>query len=128
MTTVTRLTTTRPGRDDDELHDEDDKEEEKEDWLTWLKRTTGMAEEALAKARIEDWPKQQRRNYWRWAGHVTRMRDNRWTICSDPSDRSMDEAMKGKAVIYSKMNIEERRRNSRSCRVGIFIIKEMRLC
>ena len=48
--------------------------------MTWIKRTTGLVEKELKKANIEDWVKQQRRSYWRWAGHVTCMTDNRWTV------------------------------------------------
>ena len=48
--------------------------------MTWIKRTTGLAEEELAKMKIEDWTAQRRRSYWRWAGHVTRMADRRWTV------------------------------------------------
>ena len=39
-----------------------------------------MAEEQLKKVKIEDWCKQQTRNYWRWAGHVTRQSDDRWSV------------------------------------------------
>ena len=51
-----------------------------EKWTDWIKRTTGMAEEELKKTNIEDWARQQRRCYWRWAGHVARMTDERWTV------------------------------------------------
>ena len=51
-----------------------------EDFRTWIKRVTKMAESVLAKLHIEDWVKQQRRQYWRWAGHVLRLHDGRWTV------------------------------------------------
>ena len=50
-----------------------------EDFTTWIQRTTGMAEKELAATGIEDWVTQQRRKYWRWAGHITRMTDRRWS-------------------------------------------------
>ena len=51
-----------------------------EPWEEWIKRATSMAEEQLAKVGLEDWSNQQRRNYWRWAGHVTRRSDGRWSV------------------------------------------------
>ena len=39
-----------------------------------------MAERELQKAGIEEWTKQQKRRYWKWAGHVARMTDDRWTV------------------------------------------------
>ena len=42
-------------RDDEEPANEEEQEDVKEDWVTCVKRTTGMAEgELLAKARIDD--------------------------------------------------------------------------
>ena len=54
--------------------------EEVEDFATWTRRATEMAESELSKAHLEDWVNQQRRQAWKWAGHVTRMTDNRWTV------------------------------------------------
>ena len=54
--------------------------EELEDFVSWIKRTTGVAESLLEKLHIEDWGAQQRRSYWMWAGHITRMQDQRWTL------------------------------------------------
>ena len=51
-----------------------------EDWVTWIVRTTAMAEKELQHVGAEDWVQQQKRQYWRWAGHVTRMTDARWTV------------------------------------------------
>ena len=50
-----------------------------EDFVSWIKRTTGAVEAELQSAQIEDWVVQQRRAYWRWAGHITRRTDHRWT-------------------------------------------------
>ena len=57
----------------------DGEDEQLEDFVSWMQRTTGLAVGELAKARIEDWVTQQRRRYWRWAGHITRLGDQRWT-------------------------------------------------
>ena len=51
-----------------------------EAWEDWIKRATEVGEEELRRAKIEDWCRQQRRSYWRWAGHVARMQDGRWTV------------------------------------------------
>ena len=50
-----------------------------EPWHEWLQRVTHEAEEALAAASIEGWIVQQRRRFFRWAGHVARRTDNRWS-------------------------------------------------
>jgi len=52
---------------------------ELEDWVDYIRRTTGLADEALAKTKLEDWIAGQRRRKWRWAGHVARRTDNRWS-------------------------------------------------
>ena len=52
---------------------------ELEDWADFIRRSTGIAEEALAKTKLEDWIAGQRRRKWRWAGHVARRKDNRWS-------------------------------------------------
>ena len=52
---------------------------ELEDWVDFIRRSTGIAEEALAKTKLEDWIAGQRRRKWRWAGHVARRKDNRWS-------------------------------------------------
>ena len=39
-----------------------------------------MAYQALRKVGAEEWAVQQKRRYWKWAGHITRMSDDRWTV------------------------------------------------
>ena len=64
-----------------EEHGEEEVKEplELEDWVDFIRRATGVAEEALAKVKLEDWIAGQRRRKWRWAGHVARRNDNRWS-------------------------------------------------
>ena len=59
---------------------EEEAEEEVESWVGWLMPTTGLAEDELRKAGTEDRVLQQRRNYWKWCGHITRLMDHRWTV------------------------------------------------
>ena len=54
----------------------------KETWVEWVKRVTRAAQKELLKARIGDWIEQQRLRKWRWAGHVARRSDNRWSTIS----------------------------------------------
>ena len=54
-------------------------EEDKEQWVEWIKRSTTIAESSLRKAGIEDWIMGQRRRKYRWAGHVARRDDVRWS-------------------------------------------------
>ena len=51
----------------------------KEDWQTWIVRATRDVEKHCSLANVEDWALAQRRKYWRWAGHVARISDGRWT-------------------------------------------------
>eukprot|EP00973_Karenia_brevis_P036586 5043515-Karenia_brevis.AAC.1 len=77
------------GRNSEDSSDESDantantntssSEAELEDYVTWIRRATHIAENATAKAGIEDWVVLQRRWKWRWAGHVARRPDNRWS-------------------------------------------------
>ena len=50
-----------------------------ETWIEWVKRTTREAEGAGRKANVVDWVEEQRRRKWRWAGHVARRADLRWS-------------------------------------------------
>ena len=50
-----------------------------ENWVDYIKRTTGIADECLKHARLEDWVAGQRRRKWRWAGHTARRHDGRWS-------------------------------------------------
>jgi len=68
------------GEDRNPDQSQHDSKAEIEDWVEWIKRTTGLAQKELAKLRVEEWPAQRKRAYWRWAGHITRMTDRRWTV------------------------------------------------
>ena len=50
-----------------------------ETYVEWLVRSTGVVEERREEAGVDDWIVAQRRRYWRWAGHVARCIDGRWT-------------------------------------------------
>ena len=50
-----------------------------ETYVEWLVRSTGVVEKRREEAGVEDWVAAQRRRYWRWAGHVARCNDGRWT-------------------------------------------------
>ena len=73
------------GSSSDEEESEPDQEEEEEgsneleDWVQHINRTTGVAEVCLKSARLEDWVLGQRRGKLRWAGHVARRWDGRWS-------------------------------------------------
>ena len=53
--------------------------EEKEGWIEWLTRTAGALEHQINKGTLVDWVTEQRRRKWRWAGHVARRTDGRWS-------------------------------------------------
>ena len=44
-----------------------------------LQRTARNVEWAIEKGKVSDWVAEQRRRKWRWAGHVMRRTDNRWS-------------------------------------------------
>jgi len=50
-----------------------------ESWSDWIRRATHIAEEHLARAGIDDWVVCQRRQKYKWAGHVARRNDGRWS-------------------------------------------------
>eukprot|EP00973_Karenia_brevis_P079033 10967489-Karenia_brevis.AAC.1 len=52
---------------------------EVDDWVEWVQRATHTAEEHLRRCGIEDWVTAQRRKKWRWAGHLARRADGRWS-------------------------------------------------
>ena len=54
-------------------------EEEMELWICWLQRTTHEIEEHMTKMNIEDWVSRQLRLKYRWAEHIARRTDNRWS-------------------------------------------------
>ena len=74
------------GQDDQDDEEEPEPEEEEnegspdlENWVDYFKRATGVAEDCLKNARLEDWVSGQRRRKWRWAGHTARRFDGRWS-------------------------------------------------
>ena len=50
-----------------------------ETWVEWVQRATHHAERVADECEVELWVSAQRRRKWRWAGHVARLTDNRWT-------------------------------------------------
>ena len=65
--------------EEEEEEEEKDGDEEVETWQEWIKRATNLAAEAAKKAGVVDWVEEQRRRKWRWAGHVARREDGRWS-------------------------------------------------
>ena len=61
----------------EETHEERDLEHEP--WIEWLIRTTGIVEAQLGKLGLDDWVTAVRRKKWRWAGHLARRSDGRWS-------------------------------------------------
>ena len=59
--------------------EQDAEGEESESWAEWVVRATNLAVEAARKAGVTDWVEEQRRRKWRWAGHVARRDDGRWS-------------------------------------------------
>ena len=57
----------------------DDVKQITESWVDWIRRQTAFAETQLDNANLEDWIEGQRRRKWRWAGHVARRGDSRWS-------------------------------------------------
>ena len=63
-----------------------------ENWTDWIQRTTHYAEMQLLKAGAEGWVEGQRRRKWRWAGHVARRHDGRWSnlvLCWTPEGKRL---------------------------------------
>ena len=52
---------------------------QKETYIQWLSRTAHLIERAIATGRVKDWVDEQKRRKFRWAGHVARRKDGRWT-------------------------------------------------
>ena len=50
-----------------------------EDWLPWFKRATHAAEHERVHHNVPDWVEEVSRRKFRWAGHVARRTDARWT-------------------------------------------------
>ena len=53
--------------------------EELEPWHEWVQRVTREIELDTRRLNIEDWVTAQRRKHYRWAGHIARRDDQRWT-------------------------------------------------
>ena len=53
--------------------------EELEPWHTWLQRVTHEIEHQMDKVGVVSLVEAQRNKYFRWAGHVARYTDGRWT-------------------------------------------------
>lgn len=58
---------------------DEEHKEHLEDWVTWIQRTTHMSQDIMAKLKIEDCVKAQRRRKFTWTGHVGRRTDCRWS-------------------------------------------------
>ena len=54
--------------------------EELEPWHEWAQRVTRQIESVMGKVGVTSWVETQRRKFFRWAGHVARYTDDRWTI------------------------------------------------
>ena len=61
------------------METEDLFEEGGETWVEWIRQATDLAENKLKETGIDDWVVGQRRRQYKWAGHVTRRTDNRWS-------------------------------------------------
>ena len=53
---------------------------EEETWVEWITRATHISTTAMRRANVADWVDEQRKRKWRWAGHVARRDDGRWTV------------------------------------------------
>ena len=104
------------------LEDEGELEEagpiELEDWVDFVRRSTGMAEEAMKKVKLEDWVAGQRRRKWRWAGHAARRKDHRWSnrilhcIGMDGSRRAGHPKTRWRDAIEAFVNMQTTRSGS----------------
>ena len=50
-----------------------------ENWVPWIRRATREAETQRCKHHIPGWVEEVARRKFRWAGHVARRHDGRWT-------------------------------------------------
>ena len=50
-----------------------------EDWVAWVQRSTHIAEVSRQQHRVAEWVEEITRRKFRWAGHVARRQDGRWT-------------------------------------------------
>ena len=77
----TRSDSNMDGEEEPDEHDSGE-ELEGESFVEWIQRATNIAEEHLAKLKIDDWVSGHRRRKFRWAGHVARRQDDRWAVQS----------------------------------------------
>ena len=66
-------------REEEGDEEEDEDEESGESFIDWMRRTAGVMRDVADQGRVSDWAMEQRRRKWRWAGHVARRKDGRWT-------------------------------------------------
>ena len=76
-----------------------DNGEELEDWVEWIRMATHRAEDLFQSVGGEACVTAQRRRKFRWAGHVARMTDNRWTVqilqwCPEKGERKVGRPMR----------------------------------
>ena len=64
---------------EEEQEEEEEEKAEGETWIQWMMRTARVVGAALEKAKVPDWVEEQKRRKWRWAGHVVRRTDMRWS-------------------------------------------------
>ena len=57
----------------------DDDEDESESWVEWVRRVTHEAQDKMDLFAIPCWVEDVRRRKFRWAGHIVRRTDGRWT-------------------------------------------------
>jgi hypothetical protein len=50
-----------------------------EEWVDWIIRATREAEATMERYDVPDWVEEAHRRKFRWAGHVARRHDGRWT-------------------------------------------------
>ena len=66
-------------KDDSADTSDEDGKNDLESWVEWIRRSTSIAEGMLKNIKIEDWIAGRRRRKFRWAGHVARRSDERWS-------------------------------------------------
>eukprot|EP00973_Karenia_brevis_P019315 2647724-Karenia_brevis.AAC.1 len=63
----------------EEQSNDTDEEQILEPWQDWIQRVTHVAEDMLKKCNLDDWVTAQKRKKFRWAGHLARRADKRWS-------------------------------------------------
>ena len=78
-------TSTATSSDAGDHESSDECEEDKkvdESWIQWIIRSTRAGEREMKGAKVGDWVEEQRRRKWKWAGHVMRRTDGRWSTAA----------------------------------------------